>query len=574
MRLRTFCTLSLALAPLVGCAEREGPVGPERGTPGSADSPVEAYLSCSISVQSGELSCSAPELELPGSVSAAILGGQARYVYLESSSAAYDATEEIFSASVAVRNFLSQPLGTADGVTGDDDGVRIFFVSEPQVTGGSGVVTVANADDAAEFTAADQPYFRYNGPVAPGMRSGVKVWRWNVPATVESFSFLVGVSARVPDEDDVVPAQQIEAVEVSTGNNHTCALDTEGKAYCWGLNEHGEIGDGTTVNRPTPTHIGGDLRFKSIAAGFEHTCAVAVDGTAYCWGHAQYGRLGSGASGNGNFITTPTPVAGDLKFKQISAASSNTCDITEDGDGYCWGFGTTGRNGDGVLAHQLTPVAVAGGHEFKEIRSGHYHTCGLTTDGKAYCWGAQENGRLGNGQIAGSQSTPVAVDQGDLVFTTLAISSYSTCAITDEGDGYCWGNNGSISTRLGNGTVDETIPYPVPVLGGHKFISIAAAEYHGCGVDTTGQAWCWGRGLSGRRGDGNSAETNALEPVPVGGPQKFKAVFSHKSYTCGINLEGRIYCWGLNGTNHPLGVGTTINIVLPRLISPIGAPTS
>jgi len=570
MKLRTLCALSLALLPFAGCAE-EGPVGPERGNPGPGNQPVETYLSCNVSLRSGDLTCAAPEVELPGSVSGAILGGQAQYVYLESSGAAYDETLEIFSASVAVRNFLTQPIGTSDGTTADPDGVRVFFVNDPVVTGGTGVVAVDTADGTAEFTAADQPYIRFGGVIRPGMRSSsARVFRWSVPSTVESFSFLVGVSAKVPNEGAIEPAAQIEAVQVSTGETHTCALDKEGNAYCWGNNANGQLGIGTVGDTvPTPTPVAGGLKFKSIAAGFVHTCGVTLEGDAYCWGNAQYGRLGTGDSGSGTNITTPKLVAGGHKFTQISASSSNTCAVTEDQDGYCWGFGNTGRNGNGSLDHQLTPVPVAGEHKFSEIRSGHYHTCGLRTDGKAYCWGAQENGRLGNRETVGNQATPVAVDQGNLVFSTIAISSYSTCALTMDNDAYCWGNNGEISTRLGNGGVNETVPYPVPVLGGHKFISIAAAEFHGCAVDTTGQAWCWGRGLSGRRGDGTTAENNALEPVMVGGPQKFKAVFSHKSHTCGINLQDRIYCWGLNGSAHPLGVGATLNISLPRLVSPI-----
>jgi len=567
MKLRTLCTLSLALLPLAGCAEGEGPVGPERGARGPADQPVDVYLACNVSVSSGDLSCSAPELELPGSVSGAILGGQARYVLLESSGASYDDAQSLFSASVAVRNFLSQPLGTTDGETADADGVRIFFVSEPQVTGGSGVVTVNNADGVAEFTAADQPYFRYNGPIKPGIRSGVKVWRWDVPSTVESFSFLVGVSAKVPNENDVVSGVQLEASTVTAGEYHTCALDLEGKAYCWGSNDAGQLGDGTTTSRPTPTPVAGDLRFISISAGFEHTCGVAADSTAYCWGDAWYGRLGNGASGQGNIFPTPQPVSTDKKFVKISATSTNGCALTPDGDIYCWGHGQAGRIGDGSLTNRFTPVKVIGDLKFKDLIAAHQHICGLTLEGSAYCWGTTALGRLGNGQTSGIISQPVPV-QGGITFATMSASSSSSCGLTPDGDAYCWGSNQY--GKLGTGNVNDTVASPVPVIGGHKFVQVTVGEYHACALKADGQAWCWGRGTNGRRGDGVTSESNAAQPVQVGGTQKFKYIHTSKSHTCGINLEDRIYCWGLNDTQQRQGVGNSNTAIpYPRLISPI-----
>lgn len=574
MKLRSLSILTLALFALAGCDEGEGPIGPGRDAPGSTVPPLTNTLVCDVSVQTGEMTCTDPAAGAAGSASEAILGDQGTYVYLESSAVSYDSTTETFRASVAIRNFLTQPLGTTDGVTGDPAGIRIFFTDAPQVVLGSGAITVSNADGTDNFTGSNQPYHRYNGPVEPGMRSGTKFWEWNVPTTVQAFSFKVGVSAALPDEGNVEPATPLVASSVVTGNLHTCALDTEGRAWCWGENENGQLGDGTTTPRTTPTPVAGDLRFISLAAALVHTCGVTTDSTAYCWGNAQYGRIGNGSSGAANNITTPTRISGDLKIKMISNASSNTCAVTVDGVGYCWGFGTTGRVGNGELVHQLEPVQVSGGHVFTEIQSAHHHTCGLTTDGKAWCWGNPSLGRLGHGSTTGDYAdVPVPVDQGDLVFTSMSASTSSSCALTVDGDAWCWGHNGEVSTRLGNGTVDEAIPYPVPVLGGHKFIEVTVGDFHACGLTAEGNAWCWGRGLNGRRGDGVTAEENALEPVPVGGNLLFKTINTKKDHTCGVTFEGKVYCWGLNGTSQRLGVGNSnTNIPLPRLISPITAP--
>ena len=165
---RNLWAIPVTALVIAGCARDGGPVGPVAGI-GTPDG-VQTSLSCQADVRSGSISCTAPGANL-GGASGALIGGQGVYVLLESMNVSYDpaaADGPTFSANVAIRNYLTQPIGTADGITPDPDGIRIFFVSEPQVTAGTGVVTVRNADGTAEFTSADQPYFRYDAPLASG----------------------------------------------------------------------------------------------------------------------------------------------------------------------------------------------------------------------------------------------------------------------------------------------------------------------------------------------------------------------------------------------------------------------
>jgi alpha-tubulin suppressor-like RCC1 family protein len=76
---------------------------------------------------------------------------------------------------------------------------------------------------------------------------------------------------------------------------HSCALLTDGSAYCWGQNLHGQLGDGTTQNRSSPTRVAGDIRFRSLYAGGALTCGTATSGEEYCWGLNQAGQLGDGS---------------------------------------------------------------------------------------------------------------------------------------------------------------------------------------------------------------------------------------------------------------------------------------
>ena len=91
--------------------------------------------------------------------------------------------------------------------------------------------------------------------------------------------------------------------EVSAGASHTCGVTSDNQAYCWGSSSDGQLGDGTTTNRPTPVAVAGGLRFRLVSGGVFHTCGVVTGNRAYCWGDNTFGQLG-----NGSRIDSPTPV--------------------------------------------------------------------------------------------------------------------------------------------------------------------------------------------------------------------------------------------------------------------------
>lgn len=137
---------------------------------------------------------------------------------------------------MTVQNLSNQVIGSIDGVTADSNGVRIFFVNDPVTTGGTGTVTVRNADGTDDFTGTGQPYFQYAQALAPGRTSLAKTWEWDVPATVTGFSFLVGVSANVPNEAGLEPGGiDFVAQSIAADSLHTCAIDLTGQVYCWGV---------------------------------------------------------------------------------------------------------------------------------------------------------------------------------------------------------------------------------------------------------------------------------------------------------------------------------------------------
>src|SRR3954471_21864544 len=125
---------------------------------------------------------------------------------------------------------------------------------------------------------------------------------------------------------------------------------------------------------PTPAVTAAGAVWTQVTVGAQHTCALASNGHAYCWGH--FGPLGTGSTPSGPGIPAPTRVAGGLQFAQISAGTEHTCAITTEGKAYCWGRGVEGQLGQSLKKNSPRPVAVSGGLPWQAILPGSDHTCG------------------------------------------------------------------------------------------------------------------------------------------------------------------------------------------------------
>jgi alpha-tubulin suppressor-like RCC1 family protein len=338
--------------------------------------------------------------------------------------------------------------------------------------------------------------------------------------------------------------------QVSVGKFHyTCGVTTDNRAYCWGRNWRGVLGDGTTTQRLRPTPVAGGLRFLTVSAGYFHTCAVATDNRAYCWGAGASGRLGNGTPDD---HLTPVAVAGGLRFRQVTTANQHTCGVTTDDRAYCWGFNGLGQLGNGTTARRLAPFRVAGGHRFRQVSAGFDHTCAVTTDDRAYCWGNNEFGQVGDGtaSFAGPR-TPVPV-VGGLRFRQVSGGHVHTCGVTLDNRAYCWGDNRD--GALGDGTTTPVRLTPVPVVGGLQFGLVRAGLFYACGLTRASVAYCWGNNLSGQLGDGTLDQQHPT-PAAVAGGLQFLGISTGQTHTCGVTLANRAYCWG-NNAYGKLGDGT------------------
>jgi alpha-tubulin suppressor-like RCC1 family protein len=236
----------------------------------------------------------------------------------------------------------------------------------------------------------------------------------------------ISLEAQSPSLVDTSAIPGINAfVQIAGGYGHTCGLTAEGVVYCWGWDGYGQLGNGGTsqdTQSPSPVDtstIPGNKAFVKLTGGNYHTCGLTAEGVAYCWGLDQYGQLGNG--GATLDAQSPSPVdtsaiPGNKAFVQLTAGWAHTCGLTADGVAYCWGYdfhGELGNGGGSVNTQGPTPVdtsTVPGNKAFALLTGGNYHTCGLTVDGVATCWGWDVYGQLGNGGSSLDTQSPSLVD--------------------------------------------------------------------------------------------------------------------------------------------------------------------
>lgn len=314
------------------------------------------------------------------------------------------------------------------------------------------------------------------------------------------------------------------------GGAHSCVLTTENKAYCWGYNNNGQVGDNTSgADKIAPVTVYestdlGSKTIKSISLGYNHTCAIASDDKAYCWGLNSSGQLGDSSQ-----INKPAAVAvntaGVLNNKtivSISAGYSTTCAIDSDGNLYCWGY-VDGQN-------RLLPVAVnSGGLSGKTVKSvslGLNDNCVIASDDKAYCWGPNTYGQLGDGTNVDKWS-PVAVSTGtlpgDKTVKAISVGSEFACVIASDDNAYCWGRNEN-EGRLGNNLAptNSWVPSPVYTTSGilnGKTIKSISSSGHSCVIATGNQGACWGNNNYGQIGDGTSANNRTVPTAILAPPE-------------------------------------------------------
>jgi alpha-tubulin suppressor-like RCC1 family protein len=347
-------------------------------------------------------------------------------------------------------------------------------------------------------------------------------------------------------------------IELAAGGLHTCALRDTGSVVCWGNNSDGQLGDGTTTLRRTPTVIGSFSGVIHLAAGQRYTCALRNDSTVACWGDNYTGQLGDGTTTD---RLRPASVPDITDAIAIAAGGAHACALRSGGTVMCWGDNVYGQLGDGTNTDRLTPVAVASITDAIAITAGYYHTCALRSGGTIACWGDNSSGRLGDGTTT-ARNTPVAVASiSDAVEVAASHASF-TCARRSGGTVSCWGSN--LFGYLGDGTTTSR-SIPTAVSGITDAIDLSVGGSGGCVRRSAGALACWGYNGQGQVGDGTS--TNRSSPAAVWGPiTDALEIARGGSHTCMRRASSAVFCWGEN-EDAQLGDGTIMNRSTPTRVS-------
>jgi len=327
---------------------------------------------------------------------------------------------------------------------------------------------------------------------------------------------------------------------ISAGGNHTMAI-RDGELWAWGSNAFaGQLGDGTRIDRDTPTRIGERSDWTHVSAGGNHTKAIREDGTLWAWGHNLDGRTGLGILAN-TAISIPTQVGTATDWVYVSAGNAHTMGIREDASGnrtlWAWGNNGSGRLGIGGTTSQNLPQLV--GTNWATVSAGTTHTVAIGTNGSLWAWGSNGNRQLGDG-TATNRNLPTRIGTATN-WASVSAGSVHTVAIRTDGSLWVWGSNSS--SELGDGTTTMRAS-PFRIGADNDWASATAGNTHTLAIRTTGTLWAWGSNTNGRLGDGTTTARNIPVLIQLG--TTWASVSAGTNHSTAVREDGTFRVWGHN----------------------------
>jgi uncharacterized repeat protein (TIGR02543 family) len=374
---------------------------------------------------------------------------------------------------------------------------------------------------------------------------------------------------------------------VGGGDSHSLAVSSTGRVYSWGYNNVGQLGDGTTTNKSTPTLISftglqlGET-IRKVSAGQFHSLAVTTNGRVYAWGNGSAGQLGNGSTSNSSTpsLVNFTGLLSGETIQTVIAGQLHSFAVTTNGRVYAWGNGSAGQLGNGSTSNSLTPSLVnftglLSGETIQQVSGGAYHSISVTTSGRVYAWGRNVNGELGDGSTT-IRFSPTLINfsgllSGETIQTVIA-GSYHSLALTTNNRIYTWGANGY--GQLGSGTFSPrstpTVIAFTGLQGGETVQTVVAGSYHFLVLTSTGRLFTWGYNGNGQLGNGstdnwlNSPTLIEFSGLQSGETLQYVGAGDYHSFAGTSN--GRLFVWGNNGSGQ-LGDNTIISKNRPTLIT-------
>lgn len=349
--------------------------------------------------------------------------------------------------------------------------------------------------------------------------------------------------------------------QVAGGYNQMCLISQMGTLICMGDNLNGQLGPknaGGSID--TPTVLADSAPVTSAGLGINQLCATLTTGAVRCRGQNAFGQLGS-TQDVGTSLSHPDPLTAALPGPaiQVDANQGYTCALVLGGAVYC--FGTNNEGQLGVLANggtsnpNPTPLQVALPAAATQITVGTFHACALLANGQKWCWGQNFYGQLGTAANSGTFNRAAPADADLVGASPGSISAYSssTCFVSAARSADCVGLNqyGQLGSAANNGSGN---PNPSPIsapLGGAPVVQIAAMSGATCALTEAGDVWCYGDNYDGQLGNLTDMLANVPHPTPakvVGLPAPAIAIGNGINSMCAVLNTGAVFCWGNNGS--------------------------
>lgn len=343
--------------------------------------------------------------------------------------------------------------------------------------------------------------------------------------------------------------------QLSSARRHSCSIDNNGSVFCWGDNNHKQLGN-KHADSNIPVKVNSIQNAVYVAAGSYHSCAVIKTGNVYCWGLNNFGQLG--IEKNPKALEQPDAVKIENLDNVISVSLGevHSCALTKTGDVFCWGDNSEGQLSSKKVKETHVPTKISALSKVTMIATGTNHTCALDNNGMVYCWGDNKSWQIGGNRVEDiSPVTPVSNLRN---IRNISAGGMTSCAVSSLGEVYCWGENTLGQAGLIN-TTDEPnpkvkIPYKIDMP--KRADSVSVGEYHTCILSVVKTVYCWGNNSTDNYQVGVVSSDPHI-PIPTRVPNllNIKLISSGGLHTCALNKEGEIHCWG-NNFQGQVGNGT------------------
>ena len=341
------------------------------------------------------------------------------------------------------------------------------------------------------------------------------------------------------------PAPSRTYRSVAAGASSSYAIDTDDRVWAWGANRYGQLGNGTTTNRLTPTAVTGLGRVQAVSGGSRHALAI-VGGRVYAWGENWDGELGttSVCVGRDCYSAVPVEAGSFTQAIDVAAGAGYSMALRADGNVFMWG-----RN------YGTGPAITAGISSVTAIAAGQNHMLALRSNGTVWSWGSNGAGELGSGDYVDRNTPGQVLDLTNVV--AIAAGESFSMALRSDGSVWAWGYNNL--GQLGDGTTTWRTR-PVRVSGISTATAIHAGNHHGLAVLSDGSVRAWGLNTVGQLGDGTT--TNRLTPVSASGLHSAVGVAAGSGHSLAVLGNAHAMAWGGNWSGQ-LGDGTTTSRTRP-----------